>query len=116
MKELRNIRTAADARLTVLRDRIRLSARACHLLGIRPTEPYIMFHEDNGKVYISNAHSAQGYRTTPYQHRVVVNSTSLSRTLAELLDGYGIYKILEDEYTFDKGTSCYRISNEKYRK
>lgn len=116
MRELRNIMTASDARITILRGRIRLSSRACMILGIRPAEPYVTFHEDFGKIFIANAHSPSGYRTTPLQRRAELNSAKLARILADSLNGYGIYRIMEEDYTFVNGTACYRISNEKLEK
>ena len=117
MRELTNIRTATDARITILRGgKIRLSARACAILGIRPVEPYITFYEDHGKIFIANAHSPSGYMTSPLQRRAELNSSRLAQILAESLNGYGIYRIKEEDYTLVNGATCYRISDVKYEK
>lgn len=65
-------------------------------------------------MFVSNAKSPSGFRTATLQRRAVINSTELAGILSTKLKGYNTYRLMEEDYTFENGNVCYRISAEPY--
>ena len=122
MVDIERIPTRADAVIRVYKDRCVISSRACHILGLSATASRVRIRQDldqlqrggRVRIYISRSDTPVGYYVKRRGKIGQINSVALSRKLAEMLEGYGTYRICEEVYNLEKGEICYEIFFRKY--
>lgn len=103
MKEIpRANRSSVDAYIRIYKDRCVLSARACVILALSPVYPRVRFTCNEHGVFISHSDSTDGYVVARKKGRRSghINSVFLAETLAETLQGQGLYCIGEENFRY----------------
>ena len=107
--------------ISVYPNRCVISGSGCQLLQLSDSSPRVRVKSDldnRGRLYISRSNNDSGYYTTGRKHGITrrINSAAFSRKLAELLEGYGTYKICEDSSVIDgSGVTNYELFFRKCR-
>ncbi len=107
--------------IRVYRERCVLNASACELLGVPLVSNKVYFRQDmdeaslgRDRVYVCRSDSLAGYEVKMRGHSGRINSASLSRKLADHLQGLGAYRICKEVTIMKCGNTYYEIFFRRY--
>ncbi len=66
------------------------------------------------RIYICKTQSKKGYSLQPRGRTYRINSTQLSKSLSQYLQGYGTYRICEEVSEIENGVIYYNIFFKRY--
>lgn len=112
---------AADPTLRLYETRFTLNIAAMRLLGIDEQSFRIFIRIDKQeaisgrfRLYIARSNKSTGYAVRGRGKRGLVNSVTLCKKLAEMLNGCGAYRICEEVSKQEDGMTWYEIFFRKY--
>lgn len=112
-----------EALLRVYKNKVVLNSSSARLLGLTP-ETLLAICYDNEqlvargvkRLYIGKAKD-NAYSLTKRGETYIINSTSLCRSIADALQGYGTYRVCPEDSTMGSdGNKYYNIFFRKYEK
>lgn len=94
------------------------NALAAKLLNFKEGDTVSIMQDDrDGYIYVGNCLTRQSYTLTQRNNTYKVSNTALCQRLAELLDGFGTYRISKDMTQTDPNNNkYYNIFKKKYGK
>lgn len=121
--DIDRIPTNADAVIRIYRNRCVISARAYNILGLSAAQNRVRVRQDmeqyerggRVRIYISRSNSpVVGYLVKKRRNVGQINSTRLCSRLANMLDGYGTYRICEEICVSENNETSFEIFFKKY--
>ena len=119
--DIENRLSPADPTIRIYPSRCTLNAATLRLLGLSGQAFRVFIRQDmqqafqgRKRVYICRSDKGIGYMVKRRGNRGIINSVSLSKKLAELLNGYGAYRVCEEVFVREGEQTWYEIFFRKY--
>lgn len=121
LQRLNKTAPSTESLIRIYKGKVVLNGPASRLLGLSP-DTLVSVCYDLGqysargvkRLYIGVA-KANAYKLNRRVDTYAIHSSSLSRSLADTLEGYGTYRICPEDYTRDaEGNKYYNIFFKKY--
>lgn len=118
LKNLLNTAPRCEPLIRIYPNYFSLNAAAAKLLNLREGDSVSVMQDDrDGLIYVSNCPTMkQSYSVTRIAKRFHVSGAPLCRKMAKCLEGFGPYKITEEESQDYMGYTFYNIFKKKYGK